>query len=52
VEARAMSGWELFTWVNVGILGIGSVAVFIAFLVSLPDLLRRQPPPAEPEEER
>lgn len=38
-----MSGWEIFTWLNVAILGVGSVAVFVAFLVKLPELLRRPP---------
>ena len=36
-----MSGWELFTWINVAILGIGSVLVFVGFLRNLPALLRR-----------
>lgn len=35
-----MSGWELFTWINVAILAIGSVTVFAAFLRELPRLLR------------
>lgn len=34
-----MSGWELFTWINVAILGIGAFAVFAAFLRDLPRLL-------------
>ena len=36
-----MSGWELFTWINVAILGSGSVLVFVAFLRDLPQLLHR-----------
>jgi hypothetical protein len=43
-----MSGWEVFTWVNVAILGVGSVAVFVAFVISLPDLLRRPAAPVDP----
>lgn len=40
-----MSGWEIFTWINVVILGLGSVAVFVAFLRGLPELLARQQRP-------
>jgi hypothetical protein len=47
-----MSGWELFTWVNVAILGVGSVVVFVAFVIGLPDLMRRPAPPPEREQER
>ena len=36
-----MSGWELFTWINVAILGCGSITVFVRFLMDLPGLLRR-----------
>ena len=36
-----MSGWELFTWTNVGILGLGSIWVFVRFLMDLPQLLSR-----------
>ena len=39
-----MSGWEVFTWLNVGVLAIGSVVVFGLFLRVLPDLLPRRPP--------
>ena len=35
-----MSGWELFTWINVAILGLGSAVVFALFLADLPGLLR------------
>ncbi len=34
-----MSGWELFTWFNVGVLAIGSVIVFLLFLRQLSQLL-------------
>ena len=27
-----MTGWELFTWINVVVLGLGSVIVFVMFL--------------------
>jgi len=47
-----MSGWELFTWVNVAILGVGSVVVFVAFVFDLPDLMRRPAAPPEREQER
>jgi hypothetical protein len=36
-----VSSWELFTWINVAILGLGSVIVFVAFLADLPELLGR-----------
>ena len=36
-----MSGWEIFTWISVGILGIGSIIVFILFLRDLPELLKK-----------
>lgn len=44
-----MSGWEWFTWLNTGILGLGSVIVFALFLRQLPALLPRRRPPAEGE---
>ncbi len=34
-----MSGWELFTWFNVGVLAIGSVIVFLLFPRQLSQLL-------------
>jgi hypothetical protein len=36
-----MSGWELFTWINVGLLGIGAPIVLAFFLRDLGDLLNR-----------
>ena len=44
-----MSGWEIFTWANVGILAVGSLIVFLCFPRQLPQLLpprsaRRAPP--------
>ena len=42
-----MSGWELFTWVNAVLLGIGAFGVFVWFLRDLPQLMpprRRRPP--------
>jgi len=36
-----MSGWELFTWINVWILGVGSVLIFGWFLRDVPGMLRR-----------
>lgn len=42
-----MSAWELFTWFNVAVLGVGSVVVFVLFLRDLPRLVsrRKEPPP-------
>ena len=34
-----MSSWEIFTWFNVGVLAVGSVAVFVLFLKRLPEIL-------------
>ncbi len=34
-----MSGWEIFTWFNAGVLVIGSVIVFAFFVAQLPGLL-------------
>ena len=34
-----MSGWELFTWFNAGVLAIGSVIVFVLFLRQVRSLL-------------
>ena len=34
-----MSTWELFTWINVAVLGVGSVIVFVLFLKQLKNLL-------------
>lgn len=36
-----MSGWELFTWLNAWVLGVGSVLVFLWFLRDVPGMLRR-----------
>ncbi len=37
-----MSAWELFTWANVVVLGVGSIVVFILFLKDVPGLLPRR----------
>jgi hypothetical protein len=42
-----VSGWELFTWINAGILGVGAVFVFVAFLRDLPGLISRSQPPQD-----
>ena len=34
-----MSGWEIFTWLSVGILGIGAPIVLVFFLFDLKELL-------------
>jgi len=44
-----MSGWEVFTWLNVAVLAIGSVLVFALFLRQLPALL--SPPPGGLEDQ-
>lgn len=44
-----MSGWEVFTWINVAILAAGSLLVFLGFVRDLPDLLRRT---NHPEDDR
>jgi DMSO/TMAO reductase YedYZ heme-binding membrane subunit len=36
-----MSGWEIFTWISVIILGLGSIIVFILFLKDVPELLKK-----------
>jgi hypothetical protein len=38
-----MSGWELFTWINVWVLAAGSIIVFVLFLRQLPGLLKCSP---------
>jgi hypothetical protein len=52
-----VSGWELFTWFNAGVLAIGSLIVVLLFLRQLPSLLGRDeddapPPPAPPDRKR
>ncbi len=37
-----MSGWEIFTWLCAIILGLGSIIVFILFLIDLPALLNNK----------
>jgi hypothetical protein len=37
-----VSGWEIFTWFNVAVLGAGSVVVFALFLRQLRALLPRR----------
>ena len=44
-----MSGWEIFTWFNAGVLAVGSAVVFALFLRQLPRLL---PPRAGRRERR
>lgn len=34
-----MSPWEIFTWLNVGVLAVGPAIVFALFLRQLPALL-------------
>jgi len=36
-----MSNWELFTWVAVFILGIGSIIIFFLFLKDIKDILSK-----------
>jgi len=37
-----MSGWEWFTWLNVGVLALGSVIVFVLFLRQVRTLFTRR----------
>lgn len=37
-----MSGWEIGTWIAIGVLAVGSVAVFLWFLNDAVRLLRRR----------
>ncbi len=36
-----MSGWEMFTWITVLILGLGSIAVFILFVKDIRKILKK-----------
>ena len=36
-----MSGWEMFTWLTVLILGLGSIAVFIFFVKDIRQILKK-----------
>ena len=36
-----MSYWEIFTWITVFILGVGSVAVFVLFLKDIKEILKK-----------
>jgi hypothetical protein len=36
-----MSNWEIFTWITVVILGLGSVVVFILFLKDIKEILKK-----------
>jgi HAMP domain-containing protein len=38
-----VSGWEVFTWANVGILAVGSLVVFALFLRQVRTLLGKPP---------
>jgi hypothetical protein len=38
-----MNGWDLFTWAMIAVLAVGSLAVFLAFLVDARELLRNTP---------
>jgi hypothetical protein len=38
-----VSGWEIFTWANVGILAVGSLVVFALFLRQVRTLLGKPP---------
>ncbi len=35
-----MNGWEIFTWICVVILGLGSIIVFIFFLKDISQILK------------
>ena len=36
-----MSGWEIFTWITVLILGLGSITVFILFVKDIRQILKK-----------
>ena len=36
-----MNGWEMFTWITVLILGLGSIAVFILFVKDIRKILKK-----------
>lgn len=36
-----MSGWEIFTWFSVAVLGIGAPIVLVFFFYDLKDLLSK-----------
>ncbi len=36
-----MNRWDLFTWVAIVVLFVGSIAVFVAFLMDLGGILRK-----------
>ena len=35
-----MNGWDLFTWINAGVLIVSSVAIFVFFLRDVRELLQ------------
>ena len=36
-----MSGWEIFTWITVLILSLGSITVFILFVKDIKQILKK-----------
>ena len=36
-----MSGWEMFTWITVLILSLGSIVVFILFVKDIRQILKK-----------
>ena len=36
-----MSGWEMFTWITVLILSLGSITVFILFVKDIKQILKK-----------
>jgi len=36
-----LSGWEIFTWITVIVLGFGSVAVFVLFVKDIKEILKK-----------
>ena len=36
-----MSGWELFTWITVCILGLGAIVVFVLFIKDITQILKK-----------
>lgn len=39
-----MNGWDLFTWINAGVLVVSSVVIFLFFLRDVRELLQGERP--------
>ena len=36
-----MSGWEIFTWITIFILGFGAIVVFVLFIKDITQILKK-----------